>query len=150
MTPRILIGSDTGGTFTDLVRIDDTGVRTWKVPSTPDDFARGVLGGVAHLLSDAPSSSTEVELVHSTTVATNALLERKGAPVALVATRGFRDVLAIGRQARAELYNLAVEKPLPLVPDELRLEVDERVGAAGEVLQPIDPDQIERVLDRAL
>ncbi|MGH7549672.1 MAG: hydantoinase/oxoprolinase family protein [Gemmatimonadota bacterium] len=150
MSTRILIGSDTGGTFTDLVRIDDTGVRTWKVPSTPDDFARGVLDGVARLLDDAPSSSTGVELVHSTTVATNALLERKGSRVALLATRGFRDVLAIGRQARAELYNLAVVKPPPLVPDELRLEVDERVGASGDVLQTIDPDQVERVLDRAL
>ncbi|MGH7563565.1 MAG: hydantoinase/oxoprolinase family protein [Gemmatimonadota bacterium] len=148
MSRRILIGSDTGGTFTDLVRIDDSGVRTWKVPSTPDDFARGVLDGVAHLLDTA--SSPEVELVHSTTVATNALLERKGSRVALVATRGFRDVLAIGRQARPALYDLAVAKPPPLVPDELRLEVDERVDASGEVLEAVDPEAIERVLERAL
>ncbi len=149
MSTPILIGSDTGGTFTDLVRIDGAGIRTWKVPSTPDDFARGVLDGVDHLLTDAPPSSTGAELVHSTTVATNALLERKGSRVALLATRGFRDVLVIGRQARAELYDLAVAKPPTLVPDELRLEIDERVSAGGEVLEAIDLDQVERTLDGA-
>ena len=84
MPPRLLIGSDTGGTFTDFVRLDETGLRTWKIASTPDDFARAVLDGVGRLLAESPSRPSAVELVHSTTVATNALLERKGARVALL------------------------------------------------------------------
>ena len=123
MPPRLLIGSDTGGTFTDFVRLDETGLRTWKIASTPDDFARAVLDGVGRLLAESPSRPSAVELVHSTTVATNALLERKGARVALLTTRGFRDVLAIGRQSRAELYDLHVATPPPLVPVERRLEI---------------------------
>jgi N-methylhydantoinase A len=149
MPPRLLIGSDTGGTFTDFVRLDETGPRTWKVPSTPDDFARGVLEGVERLLGEPVSRAGDVELVHSTTVATNALLERKGARVALLTTRGFRDVLAIGRQARPDLYDLHVVAALPLVPEQRRLEVDERVSAEGEVLRALDPADLERTLDRA-
>lgn len=143
----VLIGADTGGTFTDFVRADSGGVRTWKVPSTPDDFARGVLEGLDHLLADGPVGG--VELVHASTVATNALLERKGAVTALIATRGFRDVLAIGRQARPELYNLKARPPEPLVPDRLRFEVGERVSAEGQVLAPLDTKDIDAVLDRA-
>lgn len=150
MASRILIGSDTGGTFTDLVRVDGGALRTWKLPSTPDDFARGVLDGVAHLLEDVPGSTGGADLVHSTTVATNALLERRGARVALLTTKGFRDVLVIGRQARASLYDLAVEKPPPLVPEGLRLEIDERVSAEGEILAVLDPGQVDRALDRAV
>ena len=148
MPPRLLIGSDTGGTFTDIVRLDETGLSTWKVPSTPDDFARGVLEGVKRLLGQ-PARRPAVELVHSTTVATNALLERKGARVALLTTGGFRDVLAIGRQARPDLYDLHVIASPPLVPECRRLEVDERVSAEGEVLRALDPADLERVLDRA-
>ena len=81
---RLLIGSDTGGTFTDFVRLDETGLRSWKIPSTPDDFARAVLDGVGRLLAGSPTRPAAVELVHSTTVATNALLERKGARVTLL------------------------------------------------------------------
>jgi N-methylhydantoinase A len=149
MPPRLLIGSDTGGTFTDFVRLDETGLRTWKVASTPDDFARGVLDGVERLLGEPASRPAAVELVHSTTVATNALLERKGARVALLTTRGFRDVLAIGRQARPDLYDLHVVAPTPLVPERRRLEVDERVSAEGEVLRALGPADLERTLDRA-
>lgn len=149
MPPPSLIGSDTGGTFTDFVRLDGTGLRTWKIPSTPDDFARGVLDGVERLLGEQPSRPAAVELVHSTTVATNALLERKGARVVLLTTGGFRDVLAIGRQARPELYDLHVIAPPALVPEERRLEVDERLSAEGTVVRPLDPADVERVLDRA-
>ena len=149
MPPPLLIGSDTGGTFTDFVRLDETGLRTWKIASTPDDFARAVLDGVGRLLAESPSRPSAVELVHSTTVATNALLERKGARVALLTTRGFRDVLAIGRQSRAELYDLHVATPPPLVPVERRLEIDERLSAEGEILGALDPADLERALDRA-
>jgi len=149
MPPGLLIGSDTGGTFTDFVRLDETGLRTWKVASTPDDFARGVLDGLARLLGEPALRPGSAELVHSTTVATNAVLERKGARVALLTTRGFRDVLAIGRQARPELYNLHVVAPFPLVSERRRLEVDERVSAEGEVLRALDPTELERTLERA-
>ena len=149
MPPRLLIGSDTGGTFTDFVRLDATGLSTWKVASTPNDFARGVLDGVKRLLGDPACRPATIELVHSTTVATNALLERKGARVALVTTRGFRDVLAIGRQARPALYGLHVVASSPLVPERRRLEVDERMSAEGQVLRALDPSDLERALDRA-
>jgi len=149
MPPRLLIGSDTGGTFTDFVRLDATGLGTWKVASTPDDFARGVLDGMERLLGEPAFRAGPAELVHSTTVATNALLERKGAQVALLTTRGFRDVLAIGRQARADLYDLHVVASPELVPEHRRLEVDERLSAEGEVLRALDPDDLERSLERA-
>jgi N-methylhydantoinase A len=149
MPPRLLIGSDTGGTFTDFVRLDATGLRTWKIASTPDDYARAVLDGLERLLAAPGSRPSAVELIHSTTVATNALLERKGARVALLTTRGFRDVLAIGRQARPALYDLHVATPPTLVPVERRLEIDERVSAEGEILRALDPADLERALDRA-
>ncbi len=96
----MLIGVDTGGTFTDLVLFDGTQVRTCKVPSTPDDFARGVLEAI-----EQARPTADFTLVHASTVATNALLERNLARAALITTRGFRDVLEIGRQTRPELYN---------------------------------------------
>ncbi len=144
----MLIGVDTGGTFTDFVMIRDGHVHTYKVPSTPGDFAQGVLEGVRSLLSGAAASRTHpFNLIHSSTVATNALLERKGARTALITTRGFRDVLEIGRQARPELYNLFVDRSEPLVPQNLRHEVDERLSAEGKVLIPFDEEQAGRVLD---
>ncbi|MCK5439823.1 MAG: hydantoinase/oxoprolinase family protein [Gemmatimonadetes bacterium] len=146
----MIIGADTGGTFTDFVAVHESGVWTWKVPSTPDDFARGVLDGLAKLLESGTERSdpAETTLVHASTVATNALLERKGARSALVTTRGFGDVLAIGRQTRPHLYDLSARPEPPLVPATMRFEVDERVTADGEVLEALTPAEIERVLDR--
>ncbi len=148
------MGADTGGTFTDFVLVHRDGIRIWKVPSTPDDFSGGVLQGLGHLLAsderETPVPREGVELVHASTVATNALLERTGARTALIATRGFRDVLAIGRQARPELYNLKSRSPEPLVPGRLRFEVGERVSADGEVLVPIEAIGVEEALDRVV
>src|ERR1700712_1187233 len=99
------LGVDTGGTFTDLVRLDDRGLAVHKIRSTPDDPARAILAGIRELVGDDPIS----EVIHGSTVATNALLERKGARVALITTKGFEDVLAIGRQTRNQLYNFLVQ-----------------------------------------
>jgi N-methylhydantoinase A/oxoprolinase/acetone carboxylase beta subunit len=123
-------GVDTGGTFTDVVTGDGTMV---KVTSTPDDPSRAVERGVEAALGSQPSL-----LAHGTTVATNALLERRGARVALVTTRGFGDVIEIARQSRPSLYDPFVDRPAPLVPRDLRFEVNERLDGRGQVLTPWD------------
>ena len=124
------VGADTGGTFTDLVAADGT---VAKVPSTPQDPGEAVRGGLA----SAGAAHPEV-LAHGTTVATNALLERRGAAVALVTTRGFADVIEIARQDRPSLYDAAVERPEPLVPRHRRYEVAGRLGADGTEVEPLD------------
>jgi N-methylhydantoinase A len=124
------------------VLLRDGRLEVYKRPSTPDDPARAMLAG----LEEAGWRPDEV--VHGSTVATNAVLERKGARTALITTRGFRDVLVIGRQTRSKLYDLEPKRPPPLVPDALRLEADERLDHRGRVLQPLSPDEVERLLDR--
>jgi len=116
----ISVGVDVGGTFTDLVAIVDGGLVTAKVPSVAGDEARGVAAALAAAGVDADAVGV---LAHGTTVATNALLERRGARTALVTTEGFRDVLEIGRQNRASLYDLTAHRPPPLVPRDLRFTV---------------------------
>ena len=143
----MIIGIDTGGTFTDVVLFTGRRVFTFKLPSTPDDFSRAVLSGAASVREQAKVGNP-FDLVHSTTVATNALLERKGAKTALITTKGFRDVLEIGRQTRPDLYNLSAEKSASLIPRNLRLEVAERVSAEGQVLLGLDLPQVEKILDR--
>ena len=138
------IGVDTGGTFSDFIRIDDGAPVIHKVLSTPENPARAVLRGLAHLCPDLEG----VELVHGSTVATNALLERKGARTALVSTRGFEDVLEIGRQTRPHLYDPFVEKLPPLVPRRLRFGVAERLAYDGEVLEPLAAAEIDRVVEQ--
>ena len=132
------IGIDIGGTFTDFVVFDDQtrALQTFKVLSTPDDPSRAVLAGLARL-TGLPSAIT-----HGSTVATNAVLERKGSRTALVTTRGFRDVLTIGRQNRESLYDFDADRPPPLVAREHSFEVRERVDYTGAVLEPLDPSDI--------
>lgn len=137
------IGIDIGGTFTDFVVFDPKSgsFETYKTLSTPSDPAQAVLGGLQDLgLSQRlPSGQSDgPDIVHGSTVATNALLERKGARTALITTQGFRDVLAIGRQNRSDIYDFFADRPEPLVPAELRLEVAERVTHTGEVETPLD------------
>ena len=139
------IGVDTGGTFTDLVLWDGRRLHAHKVPSTPHDFAEGVLRGIKDLLGEGRLGPFNV--THSATVATNTLLERKGARTALITTRGLRDVLEIGRQTRPSLYDLMTRRPSPLVPRRLRLEVTERIGAAGQVVRPLNAAEVEDLLD---
>jgi N-methylhydantoinase A len=130
------VGVDVGGTFTDLVAIVDGMLVTAKVPSVKGAEADGIVAALA-----ASGVGAVDVLAHGTTVATNALLERRGARTALVTTEGFRDVLEIGRQDRASLYDLAAHKPAPLVPRELRFTVRERMGPEGELV-PLDEDSL--------
>ena len=149
MPNQIRIGADIGGTFTDIVFLDGSGnVRTAKVSSTPDDYARAISDAIAGYLAAEATSPTEVvEIDHGTTVATNAILERKGARVGLLTTEGFRDVLEIRRVRLPVLYDLEWEKPPPLVPRELRHEVGERVGAGGVVRQALDLDSVRAAIE---
>ncbi len=140
-SPLPLIGVDTGGTFTDLVLVDGAEVRTWKLPSTPDDPSQAVLEGIRRLVGERPAL-----IFHGSTVATNALLEGKGAPVALVVTAGFRDLLRIGRQNRPELYALHPRRQPPLVPPERTVEAAERVLADGSVATPLRAAEVARVV----
>src|SRR5579885_1386372 len=118
-----ILGVDIGGTFTDFVLARDGELRVFKRPSTPADPAQAVLDG---LIEGGLLAGGVEELVHGSTGATNALLERRGARTALVTTEGFRDAIVIGRQARALMYALEPTRPAPLVPPELRLEAAER------------------------
>jgi N-methylhydantoinase A len=152
MTPEniLRIGIDIGGTFTDFVvfRPSTGRIDAFKLLSTPHDPAEAVLVGLARIrsafenLDDIPST----HIIHGSTVATNALLERKGARSALVSTRGFADLLQIGRQNRPQLYDFSADPPPALIPHELRFEVDERVASSGEVLQALDPAQVESLI----
>jgi N-methylhydantoinase A/oxoprolinase/acetone carboxylase beta subunit len=138
--PRI--GVDTGGTFTDLVLLDERGMRVHKLRSTPHDPSQAILAGIRELAG----RQTEFEITHGSTVATNALLERKGARVALLTTAGFEDVLLIGRQTRAELYNFQVQAPRPLIEAGLTFGVTERLAADGSVLEPLSLEEIDRLI----
>ena len=140
------LGIDIGGTFTDLVVYDHAGGRQWsrKVLTTHDYPARAVAAGVAALLrAGAVDPSRVGRVVHATTLFTNALIERQGAPTGLITTAGFADTLEIQRERKFELYDLAIARPEPLVPRDRRLEVDERVKADGSVKRPLDRGQVE-------
>jgi len=139
------VGVDTGGTFTDFV-FDLNGQQIFKVRSTPDDPSVAIKQGLQEVSSRTGVVLEALEVVHGTTVGTNALLERRGARTALITTKGFEDVLAIGRQARAELYNLDAVKPPPIVPDGLRFGLNERVAANGEILEPLDQKEIAKLI----
>jgi N-methylhydantoinase A len=131
--------ADIGGTFTDVVVVGADEVVVRKLLSTPADYSDAVVRGVAEAAGAAGIAGGELDgVVHATTVVTNALLEHKGSRTALITTRGFRDVLEIGRLRRPSLYDLDWVKPKPLVRRALRFEVDERIDAAGAVLQPLD------------
>ncbi|TAK20827.1 MAG: hydantoinase/oxoprolinase family protein [Chloroflexota bacterium] len=147
---RFRVGADIGGTFTDLVVLFDDGrVLTRKVPSTPDDFGRAIVDGLARLLAEEgfpPGQGRE--MVHGTTVATNAILERRGAPTGLITTRGFRDTLEIGRLRYPRLYDLTWTKPVPLVPRQWRLEIGGRHDPIGNEVSPLDEDSVRAAAAR--
>ncbi len=136
------IGVDTGGTFTDIVMSVDGTLMTHKVLSTPRNPAHAVVRGVHNILERFETRQA-VDVVHGSTVATNALLERSGARIALITTKGFEDVLEIGRQARPSLYDFWVERPAPLVPAESRFGVAERTLHTGAIETPIDTAQLD-------
>ncbi|MDQ6778588.1 MAG: hydantoinase/oxoprolinase family protein, partial [Actinomycetota bacterium] len=136
----MLLGVDVGGTFTDAVLAVDGRIVTAKSPTTPQDQSQGVLAAVTAALNKAGRAADEVEIfAHGMTVVTNALLEGAGARTALVATEGFTDVVALGRQNRADLYRLCAARPAPLVPDELRFGAPERMTPDGPI-RPLDAD----------
>ena len=137
----ITVGVDTGGTFTDLVAIVDGSLRVHKVLSTPDDPAAAVISGLATMLAGARPGL----LTYSSTVATNALLEKKGARVAIITNAGFEDLIEIGRQNRDDLYALAPSRPEPLVPRARRIGVAERTLFDANILLPLTRGEIERV-----
>src|SRR5256712_7204474 len=143
---RSSVGVDVGGTFTDLVGREGSGrLRACKVPTPPANLARGVLNGLAAV---RPAAGVPASVAHGTTVVTNAIVERRGARVGLVTTRGFRDVLEIARQSRLHLYDLRLPpKPEPLVERRLRLEVGERVGPDGAVLLPLALDELPAIVE---
>ena len=136
------MGVDIGGTFTDFVVVRGGQVRVYKVPTTPTDPSEGFLRGLDEL--GVPS---DARYVHGSTVATNAILERRGARAALLTTDGFRDMLELGRQTRLHLYALSPSKPVPLIPRERCFEVPERVDRHGEVVTPLDETAVEAALD---
>jgi N-methylhydantoinase A len=138
------LGVDVGGTFTDFFLMDEASgeTRTHKVASTPDDPSRAILEGLRALLPEGKLSL----LAHGTTVATNALIQRRGGEVALVTTAGFKDLLEIGRQTRPKIYDLKADHPEPLVPRERRFEVAERIGPAGEVILDLADTEIRRAV----
>ena len=147
---RLRIGVDIGGTFTDVVALGAGGtVLARKVSSTPDDYGQGILDGIDVVLREAGVGPAEVgDVVHATTVATNAVLEGKGAKTGLITTAGFRDVLEMRRIRIPDMYNLDYRKPDPLVPRRLRREVVERIGPGGEVRRVLDEASVRAAARR--
>ena len=148
MSVRIAI--DTGGTFTDLVLSDpETGRLAFhKVPSTPADPSRALVEGVRELVVRAGYDNADILfLIHGTTVATNTILQRKGARTAFITTEGFRDVLHIQRQDRPHLYNMRIRRTPPLVPRSLRYELPERTLHDGSEALPVDRDRLEELIE---
>src|SRR5215472_17080594 len=148
MPDRYRIGLDIGGTFTDLVLLDDEAetIRLHKVLTTSPDPAAGALTGLTEICRHAGISVADVaELVHGTTLVTNTIIERSGAPTALLTTRGFRDILEMGKEQRYDIYDLFLQFPPPLVPRRWRCELDERISRDGAELVPLDPAQVREV-----
>jgi len=145
---RFRAGVDIGGTFTDIVLLGDQGERhTKKVSSTVDDYARAITAGLSQLLGEIGGEARGIaELLHGTTVASNAILEHKGAKTGLITTKGFRDVLEIRNLRMPRLYDMSWTKPPPLVPRRLRVEIDERVNAQGGIDRPLDEASVERAV----
>ena len=150
MTDGLRVAADIGGTFTDIAFITRDGVvATRKVPSTPGNYADAVIRGIDELMAEQKLDKGQIaEVLHGCTVATNTIVEHKGAKTALITTRGFRDVLELRRIRVPRLYEPLYIKPQPLVPRRLRLEVQERVGARGEVITPLNLASVKRAIAR--
>jgi N-methylhydantoinase A len=143
----VLLGVDVGGTFTDAVLFDGERLHTAKLPTTPEDQSQAVIAAVEAVIELAGIEASEIEtFAHGMTVGTNALLEERGARTALIATRGFADILEIGRQDRPSLYRLCAPKPTPLIEAELRFEAAERSGPQG-VIEPLGAAEPSRLTE---
>ena len=143
------VGVDVGGTFTDFYAANDekSFFEVYKTASTPSNPANAILNGLDAMCKKFNIPMNEIErLSHGTTVGTNALIQRRGSRVALVTTKGFRDLLEIGRQTRPHMYDLQKDHPAPLVDREHRMELNERIGAQGEIVHaPTDADIAQTV-----
>ena len=150
MQKRFRVAADIGGTFTDIAVFSENALlATWKLPSTPDDYARAVVEGIGAVMAQLGEPLGAIdEVLHGCTVATNAILEKRGAKTALVTTRGFRDVLEFRRIRIPRLYEPLYVKPEPLAPRELRFEVTERVAADGTVVTPLREAELQEILPR--
>ena len=146
---RFRLGVDVGGTFTDIVLLGDDGTLiTKKISSTPDDYSRAIIQGVQEIVDENAVDVKDIEEVgHGTTVATNAIIEQKGPKIASISTKGFRDVLEIGRYRMPRMYDFTWKKPDPIVDRSFRFEVPERLNYKGETLIPLDMDAVESVSD---
>ena len=146
------VGVDIGGTFTDIVFLGDDGqVLARKIASTPNDYSEAVLNGIKNGVAELGITSNLIsEVSHGFTVATNAIIEQKGAKTALITTEGFRDILEFRRNRIPRLYDLDYEKPPPLVKRQFRLEVSERLNFQGEVLKPLNMDDVDRAVQYVL
>lgn len=138
----VLLGIDVGGTFTDFVLVSNGKLSILKLPTSGFDQSRAIIDGIKRL-----SVPEEACVLHGTTIATNALLERRGAKTALIATDGFKDILPIGRQTRPHLYRLEQSADDPLIPDTYRFEVEERVASNGEVIKALNESQVPSLAD---
>ncbi len=146
------VGVDIGGTFTDIVLLGSDGtIHTRKISSSVDDYARAIVEGLVDVFAEQGLAGADIEEIrHGTTIASNAILEQKGARTGLITTRGFRDVLEIRTLRMPRLYDLGWNKPPPLVERHLRHTVDERVDARGRVERALDPADAARAIDRLL
>ena len=150
-TGRFRIGFDIGGTFTDFILLDTerSEIRLHKCLTTPQDPSVGALQGLAELLQAAGLTLADIgDLVHGTTLVTNALIERSGARLGLITTCGFRDLLEMGTEQRYDIYDLFLQFPDPLVPRRHRVEVNERMDRDGNVLTPLDAAELRAVAQR--
>ena len=148
---RIRVGVDVGGTFTDFVLVDEKRdlIFTGKRLTTPEDPGLAITDGLERLVSESGTSVPELDaVVHGTTLVANTIIERKGAKVGLITTKGFRDSLEMGREIRYDLYDLFFEKPEPLTPRFLRQPVDERIDAKGNVLRPLDENTLGAAVEK--
>ena len=144
------VGVDVGGTFTDFYAFDEDQqvIRVHKRPSTPENPALAILSGLDDLARDQGVIPNDVSrFAHGTTVATNALIQRRGAAVALITTEGFRDLLEIGRQIRPKMYDLKADEPPPLVPRKHRIEIKERIAADGSIVEALEDDAIRKAVE---
>jgi len=146
-TSEFLIGVDIGGTFTDIVAVDQKNGKQFngKVLTTPQNPSEAVLNGVKEILSKHKIDPKKCRVIHGTTLVANALIERKGAKTALLTTKGFRDVLEIGREWRYDLFALDLDMPLPIVPRNLRFEVSERLNFEGKIIKKLDKKELIKV-----
>ncbi len=143
----VSVATDVGGTFTDFVYFDGKSLKTLKVFSTPENPEKAVEDGLEVIISEISSDdSPGIIFSHATTVATNAILERKGARTALITTSGFRDIIEIGRQTRPALYDLYLARSPPLVPRNLRFEVEERINKDGMVVKKLREDDVKKII----